>query len=240
MRASHFRAKLGCFLCFPPVMPLQDPRLGCWGGLVRGNQVSVGLVLYVWDECGIDETEDWCLGYVMFVDGVCCSFLPVDWCWCLCSGDICVVWPRSERRPVCLTLVVTHRGSSLSLAPGFDFLPVPRHHRLSELIIFPDIRKELGHIRIPLGHTSASSRSIEQTHLSQSHTPILPKMGRHNGSERPTIRILILGAPGVGIPCLVSRVRTPSPLSPLAEHKPNSPAPSSPQCNTPLNTIPAW
>lgn len=74
MRASHFRAKLGCFLCFPPVMPLQDPRLGCWGGLVRGNQVSVGLVLYVWDEGGIDETEDWCLGYVMFVDGVCCSF----------------------------------------------------------------------------------------------------------------------------------------------------------------------
>lgn len=161
-----------------PLFPTSHAASGSSVGLPRAGwfKVKCLLVLHVWDECGIDETEDWCLGYVMFVDGVCCSFPSRRLVLVLVfRGYICVVWSRSERRPVCLTLVVTHRGSSLSLAPGFDFLPVPRHHRLSELIIFPDIRKELGHIRIPLGHTNASSRSIEQTHLPQSHTPILPK-----------------------------------------------------------------
>lgn len=59
-----------------PLFPTSHAASGSSVGLPGAGwfKAKCLLVLHVWDECGIDETEDWCLGYVMFVDGVCCSF----------------------------------------------------------------------------------------------------------------------------------------------------------------------
>lgn len=60
-------------------------------------------------KCGIDETEDWYLGYVMFVDGVCCSFLSRGLVLVF-RGYMCV-WFGLDRN-YDLPLIVTRQGCS--------------------------------------------------------------------------------------------------------------------------------